>query len=238
MPNHLFLCSECGSAQRRYPNARRCRDCGGPLVRQDTTLGNLASQMTALGAGNEALRDRAEAAEATVERLRAELQHRAIIDAEDTQRLQGFCNALYAELTAARAAFQAFRRVCTGRRSEHLHFLGDPPCADCQAIATYEQMTKAREEMRMPETDALGQFLSRLEASIDSIEGKAQALELIRRYMDRQLWRADGLATAAAIALHELEQDGQVQPHTRSLLQSAVDAFEAGKRGEDEQPGS
>ncbi len=62
--HHLFLCSACGNSERRYPNARQCRKCGGALVRQDTTLGNLASQMTALGAENEALRDRAERAEA------------------------------------------------------------------------------------------------------------------------------------------------------------------------------
>lgn len=48
-----------------------------------------------------------------------------------------------------------------------------------------------------------------------------------------QLARAEGLATAATIALHELAEQGSVQEHTRSLLQAAVDAFEAGKAQND-----
>jgi hypothetical protein len=47
--------------------------------------------------------------------------------------------ALLAELDAARAAFQALRRVSSARRTEHLHMVGDPPCADCAAIAAYEK---------------------------------------------------------------------------------------------------
>jgi hypothetical protein len=45
-----------------------------------------------------------------------------------------------------------------------------------------------------------------------------------------QLHRAEGLATAATIALYELTESGGVQAHTRSLLQAAVDAFEAGSK--------
>ncbi len=46
---------------------------------------------------------------------------------------------------------------------------------------------------------------------------------------DRQQWRADGLATAATIVLHELEHDGVVQEHSRSLLAAALAAYVAGK---------
>jgi hypothetical protein len=45
-----------------------------------------------------------------------------------------------------------------------------------------------------------------------------------------QLTRAEGLATAAAITLHELTESRAVQAHTRSLLQAAVDAFEASSK--------
>lgn len=54
-------------------------------------------------------------------------------------------------------------------------------------------------------------------------------LHIALKDAQRQNWRTEGLATAATIALSELEQGGQVQAHTRQLLQAAVEAFEAGK---------
>lgn len=50
------------------------------------------------------------------------------------------------------------------------------------------------------------------------------------RAFEQQQSRAEVVATAAAIVLHELERDGQVQQHTRDLLASAVAAYEAGKQ--------
>jgi hypothetical protein len=47
----------------------------------------------------------------------------------------------------------------------------------------------------------------------------------------RQLTRAEAVATSAAIALYEIDSIGALQPHTRSLLAAAVDAYEAGKAG-------
>jgi len=76
-----------------------------------------------------------------------------------------------------------------------------------------------------PQLAARGRLANAIDSNVgELLLGRLQRLQL-------QLTRAEGLATAAAIALYELERDGTVQAHTRALLRSAVAAFEAGKGG-------
>lgn len=94
----------------------------------------------------------------------------------------------------------------------------------------------ARHHLTLPET-AIIDAVQRIAAIHDERDTARGALRAVSRrvaaeaeQIERQQWRIDGLATAASIVLHELERDGQVQAHSRNLLASAVDAYEALKR--------
>ena len=135
------------------------------------------------------------------------------------QRLGGGTEVLDRDIPAS----DALRRLQEAERlyaapgvTVFLRPSGEVDAGDWQRRA--EQAEAALEQLRA----GMDKHADYIEPKLDSIEDKAHVI-------GRQLWRADGLATAAAIALHELEQDGTVHAHTRSLLQSAVAAYEAGR---------
>ena len=97
---------------------------------------------------------------------------------------------------------------------------------DMQALLT---ALDAEQERADRAEAALEQLRAEIDAHADHIEPALDRIEDKAAVIGRQLWRADGVATAAGIALHEVELDGQLQPHTRELLQAAVDAYEAGR---------
>lgn len=92
------------------------------------------------------------------------------------------------------------------------------------AVAPFEEVVRLMAQ-------AGDQLLSERNSARAALADAMEATTVREAEIGREGWPADGLARAAAIVLHELEHDGQIQPHSRALLQSAVQAYETGKRG-------
>jgi hypothetical protein len=102
----------------------------------------------------------------------------------------------------------------------------------------FQALSEAHAELGTVKTELglLRTDIEQLVAERDTARAALRALEQRvaeeAEGLDRQRWRADGLATAVVIALHELERGG-IQPHTHALLVAASAAYETGKKDQE-----
>jgi hypothetical protein len=164
--------------------------------------------------------------------------------------------ALFARLDAAEAEAAALRQAIIAYRNASMQ-LSQPGGKQWRTKVAEQETAKAGLYAAVEQPGAGAALLAELEAlraqligqehllqDLESfLHGARYSVETLKRrigatlgagaeseWVQLQLARAEGLATAATIALHELAESGTVQEHTRSLLQAAVDAFEAGSK--------
>jgi len=148
----------------------------------------------------------------------------------DPEQLKEFATRIPELIYAVRRARQQLDDVMRAGDLEHARnvaLLERAEQAEAQAAVIAERLHEVAAFLGPPEDhpaddSGMRELAERVQAVL--ADGLGTALLI-------QQTRAESIATAAAIVLHELEHDGQIQPHTRSLLAAALTAYEAGKAG-------
>jgi len=238
---YRYVCLNCGHAEYRYRNVKRCRKCRqAALVRQeegmsdpDVTEWTVVGNTLHLGGPGSVY----------------------VAFPGDTATAQQIANAHNAVLARYKVAMVEVQRQSGGIREEigllreeivdlvrqRDEVLARDSILEAQ-VGGWEaqcaaQVTAARAVLdycfadtgfeRPADDPDLEARLNELGRTIDTDAGRFVLRKLAAQ--GRQLLRTEGLAIAAAIALHELGEDG-IQEHTRRLLQSAVDVVEWGQK--------